>query len=231
MARSVSTGRQTSPANTAEELVVRRGEAQDRRRPRRRRSDGRAGADSPRPIGEALLAAGLIDRATLSWALERQAETGERLGQILLAGERVHRLDLQRALGEQWSLGFVDLLNTDIDQELVRRFDPEMLLAEGWVPVRREGKRTIVATCEPPTREQRRAIRAHLGPGSRVELRTTTPLDIERTIIFCFREHIVRRSTGELLARRPDLSAAAGCSPPSGGPCSCSGLRRSPASR
>src|SRR5579884_2575875 len=45
-----------------------------------------------------------------------------------------------------------------------------------------------------------------------MNLRTTTPLDIERTIILCFREHIVRRSTGELLSRRPDLSAAQGFS-------------------
>ena len=212
MARSAPTGQRSGSATSADTFVARRGGTQDAVRPRRRRSDGRAAADAPRPIGEALLAAGLIDRETLSWALARQAETGERLGQILLAGQRVHRLDLQRALGDQWSLGFVDLLHADIDEELVQRFDPEMLLAEGWVPVSKEGDRTIVATCEPPTRERRRAILAHLGAGARINLRTTTPLDIERTIIFCFREHIVRRSTGELLARRPDLSAASGCS-------------------
>ncbi len=87
-----------------------------------------------------------------------------------------------------------------------------MLLAEGWVPVAREGDRTIVATCEPPTRELRELVRERLGPGAKVNMRTTTPMDIERTIVLCFREHIVRRSTGELMARRPDLSAAAGWS-------------------
>ena len=51
-----------------------------------------------------------------------------------------------------------------------------------------------------------------LGPGSKLNLRTTTPLDIERTIVLCFREHIVRQSTGELLEQRPDLSAAGGWS-------------------
>ncbi len=68
-------------------------------------------APSPQaPIGEALLAAELIDRQTLDWALARQAETGARIGRILQAAELVHRLDLHRVLGEQWGLEFVDLL-------------------------------------------------------------------------------------------------------------------------
>ncbi len=191
---------------------VRRSGPRDAQRPRRRRTDQRHPDPQPLPIGEALLAAGLIERETLGWALRRQAETGERIGQILLAAGLVHRLDLQRALGEQWQLPFIDLLNEEIDEELVRGFDPEILLAEGWVPVHQEGNRTVVATCEPPTAALRERICNSLGPGAKINLRTTTPLDIERTIILCFREHIVRRSTGELMARRPDLSAAGGWS-------------------
>jgi hypothetical protein len=167
---------------------------------------------APVPLGEALLAAGLIDRHTLEWALARQAETGERLGRILLAAERVHRLDLQRVLGEQWGLDFIDLLRAEIDENLVRRFDSELLLAEGWIPVRREGGEILVASCEAPSEALRERVRALLGEDVRVALRTTTPLDIERTVAHCFREHIVRRSTSELLTRRPELSAAAGFS-------------------
>ena len=195
-----------------QEIRARRADVRDGQRPRRRRTDQSFPTEAPTPIGETLLAAGLIDRSTLAWALRRQAETGERIGQILLAAGMVHRLDLQRALGEQWQLPFIDLLATEIDEALVREFDPEMLLAEGWVPVFEEGNRTIVATCEPPTTKLREQICERLGPGAKINLRTTTPLDIERTIILCFREHIVRRSTGELMARRPDLSAAGGWS-------------------
>ncbi|HEV7460588.1 MAG TPA: hypothetical protein VGN78_08630, partial [Solirubrobacteraceae bacterium] len=67
---------------------------------------------TPARLGDALLAAGLIDRSTLDWGLRRQRETGERLGAILLAAGKVHRLDLQRVLGEQWGLPFIDLLAT-----------------------------------------------------------------------------------------------------------------------
>jgi glycosyltransferase XagB len=166
----------------------------------------------PLPLGEALLEAGLIDRRTLSWALERQAETGERIGRILQAAEYVHRLDLHRVLGEQWGLEFVDLLRVTVDETLVRCFDPEELLDEGWIPVNREGDRVVVATCEPPTAKLLDQLREHLGEPETIVLRSTTPLDIERTIARCFREHIVRLSTGELHFRRPDLSAAAGWS-------------------
>ena len=163
-------------------------------------------------LGEALLSAGLIDRETLDWALSRQTETGERLGQILLAAQRVHRLDLQRVLGEQWELAFIDLLREPIDEELVRRFDPDVMLAEGWIPIGRNRGCVVVATCEPPTARIRARVCERLGDSARVTLRTTTPLDIERTILHCFHEHIVRRSTSELLTRRPDLSAAGGFS-------------------
>jgi glycosyltransferase XagB len=191
---------------------IRRTERTDRARPRRRRADRAGAAEQPKPIGEALLAAGLIDRATLGWALGRQRETGERVGQILLAAGCVHRLELQRTLGAQWGLPFVDLLNSEVDAGLVRRFPAEMLLDEGWVPVGVEGDRMIIATCEPPSTETRERIRAHFADGTELSFRTTTPIDIERTVLLCFREHFVRRSTGELLARRPDLSAAAGWS-------------------
>jgi cellulose synthase/poly-beta-1,6-N-acetylglucosamine synthase-like glycosyltransferase len=124
----------------------------------------------------------------------------------------VHRLDLHRVLGEQWGLEFIDLLRASVDEELVRCFDPEALLAEGWLPVTREGERLVVATCEPPTGRLLDSLQEHLGGLESVVLRSTTPLDIERTVAHCFREHIARHSTERLLTRRPELSAAGGFS-------------------
>lgn len=179
----------------------------------RHADDAAAGVDAPAlPIGATLVSEGLIDDETLTWALERQRETGERLGRILLAAGKIHRLDLQRALGRQWGLPFIDLFETQIDQVLVRRCDAERLLAEGWIPVRQAGHRLVVATCEPPSGELVAAIRDELCTTAPVELHTTTPLDIERSVMDCFRDHVVQRSTVELLNNRPDLSAAGGWS-------------------
>jgi cellulose synthase/poly-beta-1,6-N-acetylglucosamine synthase-like glycosyltransferase len=117
-------------------------------------------------------------------------------------------------LGEQWGLPFIDLLSapTPVDGALVRRCDAERMLAEGWIPVRRERGRVLVATCEPPSGELIAAVRDELGEPVRVELRTTTPLDVERALMESFRDLVVSRATVDLLSRRPDLSAAMGWS-------------------
>ncbi len=167
---------------------------------------------APSPIGESLLAAGLIDRASLAWALERQRLSGERLGRILVSAGLVHRLDLHRVLGHQWGLEFIDLLEAPVDSELARRFDADRLLAEGWVPVRRLGDVVIVATCETPDDGVAAAVRGELGADVRVQLRATSPLDVERAVSRCFEDQVVQLSTLELLSRRPELSAASGCS-------------------
>jgi glycosyltransferase XagB len=164
------------------------------------------------PIGRALLNEGLIDEATLEWALARQRETGERLGNVLQTAGMVHRLDLQHALGRQWGLPFLDLLENPPDTALARACDPERLLAEGWIPVRHGGDRVIVATSEPPSGELRAAIQEELGAQAAIELHTTTPLDIERAVTDAFREHLVARSTVDLLNKHPELSAAGGWS-------------------
>ena len=165
---------------------------------------------APTPVGEALLDAGLIDRATLDWALARQRETGARLGHVLLAAGAVHRLELQRVLGQQWGLPFADLFAEPPDAALVRRCRPRQLLREGWIPLRRDGDRVVVATCEPPSGELVAAVRDALGADVQVELRTTTPLDVERAVTTCFEDHVIELSTATLLTRRPDQSAASG---------------------
>jgi cellulose synthase/poly-beta-1,6-N-acetylglucosamine synthase-like glycosyltransferase len=164
------------------------------------------------PLGERLVQRGLIDRPTLEWALVRQRETGERLGRILLAAGKVRRLDLRQVLAEQWDLPFIDLLHTPLDAELAQQFPPDQLVAEGWIPVRRERGHVVVATSEPLTDAIRASIHAVLGAGTSIDERTTTTLDVERAVLSCFKHFIVERSTVELLNGRPELSAAAGYS-------------------
>ncbi|MCW2951906.1 MAG: glycosyl transferase, group 2 family protein [Conexibacter sp.] len=175
--------------------------------------------ETPPPLGEALEYAGLIDRETLVWALARKRETGQRLGAILVNCGLVHRMDLQRVLGAIWGIPFVDLLNAPLDAALARRCDPQQLLAEGWFPLRLDGDRVVVATCEPPSGELIATVRETLDlPGDalgaplQVELRTTTPLDVERAVTRCFEADVVQRSTAELRMRRPEQSAASGLS-------------------
>jgi len=165
-------------------------------------------------VGQALVEAGLIDIERLEWGLARQQRTGERLGRILVNSGAVHRLDLQRVLGEAWGLAFVDLLNTPYDVDLAQRCDPEILLADGWFPVRLDADRVVVATCEPPSSGMLNAVHLALGDELVVELRSTTPLDIERAVTEAFRADLIHLATAGLRTRRPEHSAAAGLSGP-----------------
>jgi cellulose synthase/poly-beta-1,6-N-acetylglucosamine synthase-like glycosyltransferase len=175
-------------------------------------SASRAPAPAHRPLGELLIERGLIDRETLDWALARQRETGERLGRVLLAAGKVRRLDLRHVLADQWGLPFIDLLHTPIDADLAQRFVPSRLVAEGWIPVRRDGGRVVVATCEPLSEEIRAELCRELGGRIVIDQRTTTTLDIERAVLSVFKHFIVEHSTVDLLTERPDLSAASGYS-------------------
>ena len=131
---------------------------------------------------------------------------------ILVDNGWVHRLDLQRILGETWGLPFIDLLRTDLDEQLAQRCDPDRLLNEGWFPVELQGDRLLIACCEGPSGSLLDSIHETFGEKLVVELRTTTPLDVERAVMTAFRGDVIDRSTEELRTRRPKQSAATGLS-------------------
>ena len=62
-----------------------------------------AAATQSRLIGAILVENGLITRDQLVRALELQKETGERLGEIVVAEFNVPRLELASVLAEQWA--------------------------------------------------------------------------------------------------------------------------------
>ncbi len=68
-----------------------------------------------RRIGSILLERGVITEAQLAAALEQQRESGGLLGEILVLGYGVSRLDLADALAEQWAE--VQLATTARDAE------------------------------------------------------------------------------------------------------------------
>ena len=96
----------------AEGPRVRRADGADRARPRRRGSDRVRDAAQPQPIGEALLAAGLIDRATLSWALARQRRPASASGRSCWPPAACTGSSCSACSASSGSLPFVDLLNT-----------------------------------------------------------------------------------------------------------------------
>ncbi|MBO9826654.1 glycosyltransferase [Xanthomonas sp. A2111] len=101
------------------------------------------------PIGEALVAAGVIDPPQLQNALALQARWRSRLGDVVLAQRGVAPLRFYTVLAEHFGLHFVNLLKQPIDPAL---FQPERLAdyAQRLVlPWREEDGQLVLAVADP----------------------------------------------------------------------------------
>ncbi len=107
-------------------------------------------------LGDILVARGALDPGDLVKALALQAREDVRLGDILLTHGMVAEADLLEALSEQWSARIVDLIAEPPDPRLIDQVGPEVCLREQFVPWRRIGGATVVATSRPAEFERRR---------------------------------------------------------------------------
>jgi cellulose synthase/poly-beta-1,6-N-acetylglucosamine synthase-like glycosyltransferase len=178
-----------------------------------------APADSPSeslvPIGEALVALGLISKLQLRWALETQERTGVRLGRVLLAAGLVRRQQFYEVLADLWGCSFVDLIEDHPDDELASTLERGLMVREGWIPFRLVGRTLQVATSEPPSDQLAARIAAAFPEDLRsrigaVEFLATTDWDVQIALARIFRADIGRDAAFGLSERHPLLGARAG---------------------
>jgi cellulose synthase/poly-beta-1,6-N-acetylglucosamine synthase-like glycosyltransferase len=93
-------------------------------------------AETGARLGELLVRRSLITQAQLEVALARHRQVGEPLGQVLLASNVISRRVLYEALGDLWGVPVAEV--DDVDEAFAHSFDPHRLAQEGWVPVRIE---------------------------------------------------------------------------------------------
>ncbi len=144
------------------------------------------------PLGEALVARGLLTRNDLARALEHQSRTGGRLGQILVATGVVRRQDLYRVLSEQWNLPFADLTTAPVDRELIRHLEPARLVALGMLPMTMVEGTLTVAIVDPPRFATDDEARDMVGASGDVEVRlvATTEWDLDWAVREYFAERL-----------------------------------------
>ena len=177
-----------------------------------------AQADSPEPsppIGEALVARGLISKIQLRWALETQARTGVRLGRVLLAAGLVRRQRLYEVLADLWGCDFVDLISDPPDSELAGGLERDLMISESWIPFRLERRTLVVATSEAPTEQLSARVFAACPEQlqsqiAAIEFLATTDWDIQVALGRVFRSDISRDAAFGLSDRYPLLGARAG---------------------
>jgi glycosyltransferase XagB len=173
--------------------------SRDGQRSRARRSS------PPRQIGELLIAERLVTREQLEWALEVQARTGSRVGEVLVSAGVVSRPALYQALANLWRARYVDVTKLELDPALGRTINPSICARDLWVPVARTAGGFTVATAQQPTTELRTSIeRALAAP---VDLVVTSEWDIDYALRQVCREAIVQQASYGLWQHDSELSA------------------------
>ncbi|WP_287963120.1 glycosyltransferase family 2 protein [Alcanivorax sp.] len=106
-------------------------------------------AGTGKPLGERLVAEGLLTEKRLKKALKLQKEWGTRLGDILLAKGWVSPLDFYRTLANHFDLPFVNLMKEPPDGKLLTDDDVSRCAELLVLPWRKQGGRIIVAVADP----------------------------------------------------------------------------------
>ena len=100
-------------------------------------------------LGKMLVQRGLVTQAALDQALERQGETGERLGEALVALGAVASGEVARVLAEHLRLPFIDLGDDVADMSLVGAISAAAARRYVVLPVARWGDRIVIAMANP----------------------------------------------------------------------------------
>ncbi len=100
------------------------------------------------PLGQALLALGLLSPAQLQRALQRLDGTTP-LGETLVEAGLVSRTDLQTALAHKMGYPLVDLQRFPIDPMVLARLPRPLAIAHRMLPLLLDGQRLVVAVDRP----------------------------------------------------------------------------------
>src|SRR3954451_477159 len=163
----------------------------------------------PKQLGDILVAEGALTPEHLARALEEQARTGGRLGEILVDRGYVHRLDVFRALSDAWGMPHVDLSRHLLDGALIGQLglDVADLAKASWLPLVRESGTLVVATAERPTPELEAEVRRHAGHVGLAWM-VTTDWDLRNAVLRSFGAELTARASSDLAERAPEDSSS-----------------------
>lgn len=101
------------------------------------------------PIGETLVARGLVTPEQLAEANAVRSSSSERIDQVLIRQNLVSELDVLEVLSEQLMIPVVELREEDIDKELLKLVPHRLVHKYGLMPIDRNGRGVRVATSDP----------------------------------------------------------------------------------
>ena len=101
------------------------------------------------PMGEQLIATGLATSVQVERALQEQRQTGERLGEILIAHGILYEADLARTLAAMFQLPYRDLSLELPDPAALRQIPEAFCRSRNVLPVAIEANAVVVALADP----------------------------------------------------------------------------------
>ncbi len=101
------------------------------------------------PIGEELVARGLITQEQLQGAVAQRSSPAERIDQVLIREQLVSEKDILDVFSDQLMIPVIDLQEAEIDRDLLKLIPSRLVHKYGLMPVSRNGKGIRVATSDP----------------------------------------------------------------------------------
>jgi type IV pilus assembly protein PilB len=145
------------------------------------------------PIISLLTEEKILDEATLEAALAQQRQTGESLISILKKGKLVDEEQLTRVIAATHNIEFVTLSPDMIDPMMAHLLSYEMVSRHNVIPIRKEGKRLLVAMSSPLNLSVRDQI--EMKTGYEVAPVAASPAAIRQAIHYHFNVRDVTRQT------------------------------------
>jgi hypothetical protein len=116
-------------------------------------------------LGAVLLKSRLLQPEQLDEALNQQAGTGKRLGEILVERGWLFPQDIARALALQFGIDYVDIQHVSVDAGAASRLDPEVGQRCSAIPVRYLENGVLLVAVADPTSESLAEVQSRIpGP-------------------------------------------------------------------
>jgi type IV pilus assembly protein PilB len=114
-------------------------------------------------LGAVLLKSKLLQPEQLDDALDQQAESGRRLGEILIERGWLFPQDLARGLATQYGIDYVNIQHVSVDLRAAARLDPEIGQRLSAVPVRFLQDGGVLVAVADPTSEALAEVQASIN--------------------------------------------------------------------
>ncbi len=157
-------------------------------------------------IGDLLIERGLITENELSFALDMQKQTHDKLGEVLVKNNIVSEEDMAKTLAYQLEVDYVDLNRINIPQELASTIMRNTARKNHLVPIQKQGDSLYIAMDDPlnyyAIDEVRKVTKLKIVP------MIATETAVERAITNLYGNEGAHQAISDILNERSEMQAA-----------------------